>query len=208
MSPTKNRAAVGGSLEDFILARNFQSHSRSRIFLIFGPYGVGPCSPFFLWNLASALDSWALKSPAVSRNALENRIFLQEIAFSCWRMHVLQESLVFCRKESACSLQENSFFCSLLWGVKNYEWQSVFGWLFERDWRAPKGIQKTQRGPRAEPKTTRKKNKKNSKTINYSSGSEKGVFWKRGLFRKVHFLEILENLEILEILENPPECGK
>ena len=24
---------------------------------------------------------------------------------------------------------------------------------------------------------------------------EKGVFWKRGLFRKVHFLEILENLE-------------
>ena len=47
-----------------------------------------------------------------------------------------------------------------------------------------------------------------------SSGSEKGVFWKRGLFRKVHslkrglfrkvhFLEILENLEILEILENP-----
>ena len=35
------------------------------------------------------------------------------------------------------------------------------------------------------------------------SGSEKGVFWKRGLFRKVHFLENLENLEILEILENP-----
>ena len=50
----------------------------------------------------------------------------------------------------------------------------------------------------------------------------KGVFWKRGLFRKVHFLdilenfqtvenkgesnhflEILENLEILEILEIP-----
>ena len=28
--------------------------------------------------------------------------------------------------------------------------------------------------------------------------SEKGVFWKRGLFRKVHFLEILDNLEILE----------
>ena len=35
------------------------------------------------------------------------------------------------------------------------------------------------------------------------SGSEKGVSWKRGLFRKVHFLEILENLEILEIEENP-----
>ena len=34
------------------------------------------------------------------------------------------------------------------------------------------------------------------------SGSEKGVFWKRGLFRKIHFLEILENLEILEILES------
>ena len=35
------------------------------------------------------------------------------------------------------------------------------------------------------------------------SGSEKGVFWKRSPFRKVHFLEILENLEILEILEKP-----
>ena len=34
----------------------------------------------------------------------------------------------------------------------------------------------------------------------YDSGSEKGVFWKRGLFRNAHFLEILE---ILEILENP-----
>ena len=34
------------------------------------------------------------------------------------------------------------------------------------------------------------------------SGSEKGVFWKsRGLFRKLHFQEILENLEILEFLE-------
>ena len=29
------------------------------------------------------------------------------------------------------------------------------------------------------------------------------TFPQRGLFRKVHFLEILENLEILEILENP-----
>ena len=37
--PTKNRAAVGGSLENFILARNFQSRSKSRIFLIFGPSG-------------------------------------------------------------------------------------------------------------------------------------------------------------------------
>ena len=35
-----------------------------------------------------------------------------------------------------------------------------------------------------------------------SIGFGKGVFWKRGLFRKVHFLEILENLEILEIFEN------
>ena len=35
------------------------------------------------------------------------------------------------------------------------------------------------------------------------SGSEEGVFWRRGLFSKVHFLEILENFEILEILENP-----
>ena len=39
--PTKNRAAVGGSLENFILDRNFQSRSKSRIFLIFGPSGVG-----------------------------------------------------------------------------------------------------------------------------------------------------------------------
>ena len=31
-----------------------------------------------------------------------------------------------------------------------------------------------------------------------TSGSEQGVFWKRGLFRKVHFLEILDNLEILK----------
>ena len=31
----------------------------------------------------------------------------------------------------------------------------------------------------------------------------------KGLFRKVHFLEILENLESLEILENPQtDCGK
>ena len=30
-------------------------------------------------------------------------------------------------------------------------------------------------------------------------GFGKGVFWKRGLFRKAHFLEILENLEILDI---------
>ena len=34
------------------------------------------------------------------------------------------------------------------------------------------------------------------------SSSEKGVFWKRGLFRKVHHLEILEKLKVLELLEN------
>ena len=39
-------------------------------------------------------------------------------------------------------------------------------------------------------------------------GLEKGVFWKRGLFRKVHFLEILENLEILEFLEHPQTVEK
>ena len=32
---------------------------------------------------------------------------------------------------------------------------------------------------------------------------KKGVFWKSGLFRKVHSLEILENSETPEILENP-----
>ena len=42
---------------------------------------------------------------------------------------------------------------------------------------------------------------------NYS-GSEKGVFWKRGLCGKVHFPGILENLDILEFLEEPPDCGK
>ena len=49
--PHKNRAAVGGSLENFILDRNFQSRSKSRIFLIFGPsghflsrFGGNPCS--------------------------------------------------------------------------------------------------------------------------------------------------------------------
>ena len=37
------------------------------------------------------------------------------------------------------------------------------------------------------------------------SGSEKGIFWKRGLFRKVHFLE---NLEILEItFREFSDCG-
>ena len=36
----KKRAAVGGSLENFILDRNFQSRSKSRIFLIFGPSGM------------------------------------------------------------------------------------------------------------------------------------------------------------------------
>ena len=42
--PTKNRAAVGGSLENFIPARNFQSRSKSRIFLIFGPSGISETS--------------------------------------------------------------------------------------------------------------------------------------------------------------------
>ena len=37
----------------------------------------------------------------------------------------------------------------------------------------------------------------------WCSGSEKGVFWKRGLSRKVHSLEVLENFEILEILNSP-----
>ena len=36
----KNRAAVGGLLENYILARNFQPRSKSRIFLIFGPSGT------------------------------------------------------------------------------------------------------------------------------------------------------------------------
>ena len=47
ISPQKNRAAVGGSLENFILARNFQSRSKSRIFLIFGPSGS------LLWHSVS-----------------------------------------------------------------------------------------------------------------------------------------------------------
>ena len=42
----------------------------------------------------------------------------------------------------------------------------------------------------------------------FGSGSEKGVFWKRGLFRNIHLLETLENLEILESLENPQTVEK
>ena len=38
-----------------------------------------------------------------------------------------------------------------------------------------------------------------------TSGSAKGVFWIRGLFRKVHLLEILENFKDSR---EPPECGK
>ena len=38
--PTNNRAAVGCALEKFTRARNFQSRSKSRIFLIFGPSGL------------------------------------------------------------------------------------------------------------------------------------------------------------------------
>ena len=37
------------------------------------------------------------------------------------------------------------------------------------------------------------------------SGSEKGVSWKRGLFKKVHFLEILENLESCQTVESNGE---
>ena len=37
---------MGGSLENFILARNFQSRSKSRIFLIFGPSGSFLSLPF------------------------------------------------------------------------------------------------------------------------------------------------------------------
>ena len=40
-------------------------------------------------------------------------------------------------------------------------------------------------------------------TVGRAIGKTNVGFGKRGLFRKVHFLEILENLEILEILENP-----
>ena len=44
--------------------------------------------------------------------------------------------------------------------------------------------------------------------INYcNSGSEEGVFWKRGLFRKVHFLESLEILEFLENLQTVGDKG-
>ena len=37
---------------------------------------------------------------------------------------------------------------------------------------------------------------------NKDLASEKGAFLKRGLFMKVHVLELLERLEILEIPEN------
>ena len=36
-----------------------------------------------------------------------------------------------------------------------------------------------------------------------NNAPEKGVFWKRGLFRKVNFLEILENPRLWKTKENP-----
>ena len=46
-------------------------------------------------------------------------------------------------------------------------------------------------------------------TDTLSFGFGKRGLWKRGLFRTIHFLEILENLEILEMLaREPPDCGK
>ena len=41
-----------------------------------------------------------------------------------------------------------------------------------------------------------------------TSGSQEGVFWERGLFRKVHFVEILENLEILENAQTVANNGE
>ena len=41
-----------------------------------------------------------------------------------------------------------------------------------------------------------------NKPAKFTQGSEKGVFWKRGLFREIHFLEILEKSKIPKILEN------
>ena len=43
--PTKSRATVGGSLENFILTRNFQSRSKSRFFSSLGPLGNLGSSP-------------------------------------------------------------------------------------------------------------------------------------------------------------------
>ena len=80
ISPTKNRAAVGGSLESFILDRNFQSRSNSRIFLIFGPS----------WNLSGFPQ--------------ENRRFLLIQPFY-WKFKPLEgadsaaENHRFCRRE-------------------------------------------------------------------------------------------------------------
>ena len=45
-------------------------------------------------------------------------------------------------------------------------------------------------------------------TFNLGSACEKRVFGKRGLLRKVQFLEITENVEILEILETPQSVEK
>ena len=42
--------------------------------------------------------------------------------------------------------------------------------------------------------------------VREKGSSGKGVFWKRGLFRKVHFLEILQNLEILD--SSPENTGE
>ena len=54
---------MGGLLENFILARNFQSRSKSRIFLIFGPSGNFSFSTynwsFFAYNLSFLTYNWS-----------------------------------------------------------------------------------------------------------------------------------------------------
>ena len=48
----------------------------------------------------------------------------------------------------------------------------------------------------------------NHKSLLWIGSFGKGVFWKRGLLRKVHFLEILENLEIPEFPEKSQTVEK
>ena len=79
--PTENRAAVGGSLKNFILARNFQSRSKSRFFLIFGPSGnrKTPKSRQQEKNRQMMRKSYFL--PIFSDNS--RRLWLSEIP--CWK---------------------------------------------------------------------------------------------------------------------------
>ena len=69
ISPPKNRAAVGGSLENFILARNFQSRSKSR--LVFDLWALWDHWGQNYWNIG--VFAWGNYPVLVFLRALRGR---------------------------------------------------------------------------------------------------------------------------------------